>query len=112
MYERLIEEVVTDENCALALAVVKRNRGAAGIDRMTTQELGEACSGALGKDPGKIAGRDLRSQPCEAELLLSDLARYLRRDTLRLREIHRIEILAPRCLRKFPQLAPRPHRLA
>jgi group II intron reverse transcriptase/maturase len=39
MYENLMEEVVTDENCALALAAVKRNRGAAGIDRMTTKEL-------------------------------------------------------------------------
>jgi group II intron reverse transcriptase/maturase len=39
MYENLMEEVVTDENCALALAAVKRNRGAAGIDRMTTGEL-------------------------------------------------------------------------
>ena len=34
-----MEEVVTDENCALALAAVKRNKGAAGIDRMTTKEL-------------------------------------------------------------------------
>src|SRR5271170_2921649 len=39
MYESLMEEVVTDENCALALAAVKRNKGAAGIDRMTTKEL-------------------------------------------------------------------------
>ncbi len=36
-----MEEVVTDENCALALAAVKRNKGAAGIDRMTTKELEE-----------------------------------------------------------------------
>jgi len=34
-----MDEVVTDENCALALAAVKRNKGAAGIDRMTTKEL-------------------------------------------------------------------------
>ena len=39
MYENLMEEAVTDENCALALAAVKRNKGAAGIDRMTTKEL-------------------------------------------------------------------------
>jgi group II intron reverse transcriptase/maturase len=37
--EKLMEEVVTDGNCALALAAVKRNKGAAGIDRMTTKEL-------------------------------------------------------------------------
>ena len=34
-----MDEVVTDENCTLALAAVKRNKGAAGIDRMTTTEL-------------------------------------------------------------------------
>ena len=34
-----MDEVVTDENCTLALAAVKRNKGAAGIDRMTTREL-------------------------------------------------------------------------
>jgi RNA-directed DNA polymerase len=39
MYENLMEEVVTDENCAAALMAVKRNKGAAGIDRMTTKEL-------------------------------------------------------------------------
>jgi group II intron reverse transcriptase/maturase len=39
MYENLMDEVVTDENCTLALAAVKRNQGAAGIDRMTTKEL-------------------------------------------------------------------------
>jgi RNA-directed DNA polymerase len=39
MYENLMEAVVTDENCALALAAVKRNQGAAGIDRMQTTEL-------------------------------------------------------------------------
>jgi RNA-directed DNA polymerase len=39
MYENLMEAVVTDENCALALAAVKRNKRAAGIDRMTTKEL-------------------------------------------------------------------------
>jgi RNA-directed DNA polymerase len=39
MYERLMEEVVRDENLALALGAVKRNRGAAGIDHMKTTEL-------------------------------------------------------------------------
>jgi RNA-directed DNA polymerase len=39
MYENLMEEAVTDENCKLALQAVKRNQGAAGIDRMTTEEL-------------------------------------------------------------------------
>ena len=40
MYETLMETVVTDENCKLALQAVKRNGGAAGIDRMTTEQLG------------------------------------------------------------------------
>jgi group II intron reverse transcriptase/maturase len=39
MYETLMEAVVADENCQLALEAVVRNQGAAGIDRMTTAEL-------------------------------------------------------------------------
>jgi RNA-directed DNA polymerase len=39
MYETLMDAVVTDENCQLALRAVKANQGAAGIDRMTTEEL-------------------------------------------------------------------------
>ena len=39
MYEKLMESVVTGENYKLALQAVTRNKGAAGIDRMTTTEL-------------------------------------------------------------------------
>lgn len=39
MYETLMEAVVADGNCRQALAAVKRNQGAAGIDRMTTAQL-------------------------------------------------------------------------
>jgi RNA-directed DNA polymerase len=39
MYEKLMEAVVADENHRLALGAVKRNHGAAGIDRMTTAQL-------------------------------------------------------------------------
>jgi RNA-directed DNA polymerase len=39
MYETLMEEAVRDENVSSALEAVKRNRGAAGIDRMKTSEL-------------------------------------------------------------------------
>jgi RNA-directed DNA polymerase len=39
MYENLMEAVVAEENYQLALAAVKRNHGAAGIDRMTTAQL-------------------------------------------------------------------------
>jgi len=40
-YEKLMEEVVRKENATEAWLAVKRNRGAAGIDGMTTEELGE-----------------------------------------------------------------------
>jgi RNA-directed DNA polymerase len=39
MYEKLMETVVADENYRLALGAVKRNQGAAGMDRMTTAQL-------------------------------------------------------------------------
>jgi len=39
MYETMMEAVVADENHASALAAVKRNHGAAGMDRMTTAQL-------------------------------------------------------------------------
>jgi group II intron reverse transcriptase/maturase len=39
MYETLMEQAVADENYQLALEAVKRNKGAAGIDRMTTAQL-------------------------------------------------------------------------
>jgi len=39
MYENLMEAAVTEENYAQALGAVKRNQGAAGIDRMTTAQL-------------------------------------------------------------------------
>jgi RNA-directed DNA polymerase len=39
MYEDLMEAAVTDENCQSARKAVRRNKGAAGIDRMTTAEL-------------------------------------------------------------------------
>jgi RNA-directed DNA polymerase len=39
MYETLMEAAVAEENCRVALRAVKRNKGAAGIDRMTTEEL-------------------------------------------------------------------------
>jgi group II intron reverse transcriptase/maturase len=41
MYENLMDEAVRKENCEAALAAVKRNRGAAGIDRMRVDELEE-----------------------------------------------------------------------
>lgn len=40
MHENMMEEVVGTERCWAALAAVKRNHGAAGVDGMTTEELG------------------------------------------------------------------------
>ena len=39
MHEDLMDQVVAEPNLARARATVKRNRGAAGIDRMTVDEL-------------------------------------------------------------------------
>lgn len=39
MHEELMERVVTQENATLAWQAVKRNKGAAGIDGMTTEQL-------------------------------------------------------------------------
>lgn len=41
MYENLMDEVVREENCREALKAVKRNKGSAGIDHMTTDKLEE-----------------------------------------------------------------------
>jgi len=68
MYETLMEAAVAEENCKLAVRAVRRNDGAAGIDRMTTAELEphlEANWWILSKD--KLLKGDLRSEPGEAE---------------------------------------------
>jgi RNA-directed DNA polymerase len=39
MHEELMEQVVTEDNATAAWLAVKRNRGAPGIDRMTTRQL-------------------------------------------------------------------------
>jgi RNA-directed DNA polymerase len=39
--EQLIEEVCERENCQRALARVKADKGSAGVDRMTVQQLPE-----------------------------------------------------------------------
>jgi RNA-directed DNA polymerase len=53
MYEDLMEEVVRPENCQRALKAVKSNKGAPGIDRMTTSEL----EGHLAQHWEKIRGK-------------------------------------------------------
>ena len=66
MYENLMDEVVTEENRQRALEAVTRNKGAAGIDRMTTNELESHLQAHSRQDPREAAGWDLRSEPCEA----------------------------------------------
>ncbi len=39
MYEELMDDAVREENCERALKAVIRNKGAAGIDRMSVEEL-------------------------------------------------------------------------
>ena len=51
MYENLMEQAVASENYRTALAAVKRNAGAPGIDHMTTADL-EAPASPLGENPG------------------------------------------------------------
>ena len=66
MYENLMEAVVREENCKLALVAVTRNQGAAGIDRMKTTELEKETSrGALGKDSRETADGNVRTKPGE-----------------------------------------------
>ena len=54
MYEKLMDEVVTEENRKRALEAVTRNKGAAGIDRMTTDELENHLQAHWGKIRAKL----------------------------------------------------------
>jgi group II intron reverse transcriptase/maturase len=54
MYERLMEEAVTPENYVKALQAVKRNDGAAGIDRMKAAELEKHLEAHWGKIRAKL----------------------------------------------------------
>jgi len=57
MYEELMEEVVSEVNVRKALAAVKRNRGAAGIDRMKTTQLEEHLERHWSKIRAKILAK-------------------------------------------------------
>ena len=50
-----MEAVVERENLKKALAQVKRNKGAAGIDGMSVDDLAGLPEGALAHDPGSTA---------------------------------------------------------
>lgn len=54
MYERLMEEVVGEENLAAAVEAVKRNGGAPGIDRMTTAQVESHLQAHWTKIRGKL----------------------------------------------------------
>ena len=54
MYENLMEEAVAPENYGKALQAVKRNKGAPGIDRMTTAELEKHLEAHWGKIRAKL----------------------------------------------------------
>ena len=58
MHEDLMEQVAAEENLRRALKAVKRNRGAAGIDGMTTEQLEPHFARHGGKIRAKLlAGR-------------------------------------------------------
>ena len=58
MHEELMEQVAAEENLRRALKAVKRNRGAAGIDAMTTEQLEPHFARHGGKIGAKLlAGR-------------------------------------------------------
>ncbi len=57
--EQLMEEVCERENCKQALKRVKANKGSAGVDGMTVQQLPELPETVLASDPGTVAERDL-----------------------------------------------------
>ena len=60
-----MEAAVAEENCQRALKAVKRNRGAGGIDRMTTEELEPHLQAHVDTQRQNSEG-DLRSDACEA----------------------------------------------
>lgn len=63
MYEGMMEEVVNPENAERALKAVKGNKGAPGIDRMTTDELeGHLCK-HWGKIREKLLGGNYQPSP-------------------------------------------------
>jgi hypothetical protein len=57
--EQLMEEVCGRENCKQALSRIKANKGSAGVDGMTVQQLPEHLKQALASHPGTVAARDL-----------------------------------------------------
>ena len=64
--EQLMEEVCERENCKQALSRVKANKGSAGVDGMTVQQLPGAPETALAGNPGTVVERDLCAASGEA----------------------------------------------
>jgi len=63
MYENLMEEVVNPENYGKALKAVVSNRGAPGIDGMTTEELEEHLRKHWPKIEAKLIGGTYTPSP-------------------------------------------------
>ncbi len=57
--EQLMEEVCGRENLKQALARVKANKGSAGVDGMTVQQLPEFLKATLASPPGTAVGWNL-----------------------------------------------------
>ena len=62
---RIMEEVCERGNLREALRQVRGNKGSAGVDRMTVDQLGES-EAALAGHSGAIVERDLRTETGEA----------------------------------------------
>ncbi len=64
--ERWMERVCERENCKRALARVKANKGASGVDGMTVEELPGVSQATLAGDPGPVVERNLQAAAGEA----------------------------------------------
>jgi len=63
---RIMEEVCERANLKEALRQVKGNKGSAGVDRMTVNQLGDYLKESWPANPRAIAERDLRTETGEA----------------------------------------------
>ena len=67
MYKTMMEEAVSDEHFAWALAAITRNKGAAGVDGMTTAQWGTHLNTNWWiLKQRQTPERDLRSKPRKA----------------------------------------------
>src|SRR5215216_118616 len=67
---RIMEEICERANLKEALRQVRGNKGSAGVDRMTVDQLGDYLKQQLAGYSGAIAERDLRTETGETEARL------------------------------------------